>query len=261
MSTIRATLFVEGFAAIIVSSHSHGATETEISERVWSDWRKDNPKGTPADFMRMRGYDEAVACGATLVHADKAKLIIEHQPCSRFRVILFPEKPWRRADYSDFGSAEKAYKSGLGLLAKQLDLMIDENCLDLARLFFDPRHAEGVTPVSYFVPGYCVAPWNEEFCYESASSVKSAADRREMKTGRKKFDSFDELASAVRAVRNDERFRERDMWLKFGAAIHFEADGSEEGLALWQEWSAGCTCCDNDPKENERVWRSYRRPK
>lgn len=31
----------------------------------------------------------------------------------------------------------------------------------------------------------------------------------------------------------------RDDWIKIGMAIHYETDGSSEGLSLWDEWSSG----------------------
>lgn len=64
LSEIRAALLVRGYAALIVSSHSHGATKTVVTRSKWHDWQEANPNGTAADFMRQHGYHESVASGA-----------------------------------------------------------------------------------------------------------------------------------------------------------------------------------------------------
>lgn len=189
------------------------------------------------------------------------KIIIEHPPCSRYRVILFPKTPWRRADYPDATAAERAFKNGLRHVAKKLRFMIDANCLDVSRLFFDPRYdANGPKPVSYFICGGRADIWDPSRDELTDTDRPPVVGGREG-AQRKCFASFDELEKAVRAVVNDERFLERDEWLNFGMALHYESDGSADGLELWQEWCATWTEGENDPAENERVWNSFRRRK
>lgn len=261
LAEIRATLFVAGYAALVVSSYSHGATRTTVARSKWLDWKEANPNGFAADYMRQRGYHESVAGGAKIASEDNSTIIIDHSPCCRYRVILFPKTPWRRADYRDATTAERAFKNGLRRLANELRLLIDTNCLDVPRLFFDPRcDSKGLKPASYFIGGGCVDLWDpsdEEFSRDDGLAVVSQRADAQQKC----FSSFEELKGAVRAVANDDRFLERDDWRNFGAAIHFETDGSAEGLELWQEWCATWTEHRNDPEENERVWRSFRRAK
>ena len=47
--------------------------------------------------------------------------------------------------------------------------------------------------------------------------------------------SIDELRDMLSAIDPDAH---HDEWIKVGMALHHETDGSEEGLALWDEWSA-----------------------
>ena len=48
----------------------------------------------------------------------------------------------------------------------------------------------------------------------------------------------------------------RDEWIRVGMALHHESNGSNEGLALWRNWSAGGV--KYDARELERQWRSFK---
>ncbi len=48
-----------------------------------------------------------------------------------------------------------------------------------------------------------------------------------------------ELAELRRLISRKDPSAPYDEWLKIGAIIHHETDGSEDGLQLWDEWSAG----------------------
>ena len=89
-------------------------------------------------------------------------------------------------------------------------------------------------------------PWPDELCSEiseqSGPSVPAGIP-------------LEILHDALMAIPNDNP--DRDWWLKFGAALHFETGGSAEGLESWDEWSA--LHCSYDPIETKRVWKSYRR--
>ena len=63
------------------------------------------------------------------------------------------------------------------------------------------------------------------------------------------------FAAATMAVPNTGDEYDRDGWLRIGAAIHAQAAGSEDGLALFLEWSAAHPTFD--AAETERVYQSF----
>ncbi|WP_417809948.1 AAA family ATPase [Thioclava sp.] len=70
----------------------------------------------------------------------------------------------------------------------------------------------------------------------------------------------DLVREAVMALPNDgDVFANRDDWLKIVAAVHYETDGSDEGLELAQEWSAQHPTYNEG--ETESVWQSFHRAK
>lgn len=72
----------------------------------------------------------------------------------------------------------------------------------------------------------------------------------------RQFESFEALAEAVRAVKNDKRFDAYENWFAFVAAIHFESEGSEEGRELAHEWSEGWTGGAYSAAETDAKWDS-----
>lgn len=46
-----------------------------------------------------------------------------------------------------------------------------------------------------------------------------------------------------------------EIWLRVGMAVHYETNGSDEGIALWDRWSR--SSADYDREEIEAKWRSF----
>ncbi|WP_057795258.1 bifunctional DNA primase/polymerase [Roseovarius atlanticus] len=68
------------------------------------------------------------------------------------------------------------------------------------------------------------------------------------------------LRSALMAIPNDTSnpdAESRSWWLRIGAALHYETEGSEEGLELFHKWSMGWH--DYDPDHTEQLWKSFGR--
>ncbi|SEK55323.1 AAA family ATPase [Pacificibacter marinus] len=66
------------------------------------------------------------------------------------------------------------------------------------------------------------------------------------------------VKEALMTLPNDgDAYSNRDDWLKIGAALHHETEGSNEGLDLFQEWSGQHPTYDEG--ETESVWQSFRR--
>lgn len=67
-----------------------------------------------------------------------------------------------------------------------------------------------------------------------------------------------ELNARLASIPNDST--NYDLWIQIGMALHAETDGSYEGLALWEEWSARCP--DYSGYEQlEYKWGSFRSDK
>ena len=181
---------------------------------------------------------------------------IRHPPCPKYRVVFFLETPWRVGSYARRKEAERAYKGGLKALAAGLEVEADIGAMDLARLFFDPRHPEDIEPEAWFVEGNLLAKWPAEAGYESGAT---AEDHLNLEFGpRRSQIGMDVLASAVMAIRNDGRFSDRNEWVRVLAAIHEATEGSPEGLALADQWSSTWTEGLHDPAATRHVWKSLR---
>jgi len=96
------------------------------------------------------------------------------------------------------------------------------------------------------------------FCdTEDAESKNTGGELATIVHNSRQFETFADLADAVRAVKNDERFESRDAWRDVIAAIHFESEGSEEGRELAHEWSAKWKHGD-DADYTDKTWVSLR---
>lgn len=66
------------------------------------------------------------------------------------------------------------------------------------------------------------------------------------------------IREAVMALPNDgDAFASRDDWMTVGFGLHFETEGSDEGLAIFHEWSDQYK--DADSAKTEALWRSANR--
>ena len=85
------------------------------------------------------------------------------------------------------------------------------------------------------------------------AASREAADPDDLSDLRPKLDvSFEQLKEMVHGLDPDDH---HDEWIKVGMAIHHETDGSDEGLALWDEWSADGS--KYRPGECERRWATF----
>lgn len=66
--------------------------------------------------------------------------------------------------------------------------------------------------------------------------------------------SADQLESLLSQLKAD-RYDDRDSWLQVGMAIHEATNGSEEGLALWDDWSAQSSKWK--PQECRKKWDGF----
>ena len=64
-----------------------------------------------------------------------------------------------------------------------------------------------------------------------------------------------EIKKMLEAIPNEET--NYDLWIKIGMVLHTESGGSEEGLALWEEWSSRCPEYSGYD-ELQYKWNSFR---
>lgn len=145
-----------GWAACISSTHSHGATRTQVKRAAWDRFLRihgDKPDAAGA-FLRGKGYLPAIADGAVIVEDGDEHLVLQHQPCPKFRIAIPLQRPWRAIDYGDQRNANAAWKLQVEALATTLGLQHDKACTDTSRLFYLPRRpVDGPKPETLVLSG------------------------------------------------------------------------------------------------------------
>jgi putative DNA primase/helicase len=153
---ITQALTAMGLAAIISSTHSHGTTRTKVLRREFEAFAATvGQDDAPTRYLlEIKGYKLRVAKGARLIEQDERYVILEHSPCSKFRVVVPLLKPWCAADYDSQDLANAAWKERIEALATALGLQHDQACTDTSRLFFLPRRpADGPPPETVVLDG------------------------------------------------------------------------------------------------------------
>jgi hypothetical protein len=153
LDQIKASLAARGWAAIIVSTHSHGTSRLRVKRRHWNEFcgAAPAPERSAADFLLSKGYLPQIAGGARVVSEDGEHVVIEHQPCPKFRIVVPLLTPWKAASYADQASANAAWKERIEALASALGLDHDQACTDTSRLFYLPRRPENGTAPEFAV--------------------------------------------------------------------------------------------------------------
>lgn len=135
-----------GVAAIVSSTHSHLTALTAVKANHWKAFLHtfgDSDRAATAYLEQQKGYRPEIAAGATIDSVEGDHVILRHQPCPKFRIVIKLARPWRAADYPDQQTANAAWGERLGTLAAALGLDCDESCTDTSRLFFLPRRPVG----------------------------------------------------------------------------------------------------------------------
>jgi AAA domain len=155
LGEIEAALKARGWEAVISSTHSHMSTQTKVAIANWDRFFANHPYATPVEFLiDDKGYDPRIVEGAESVETTDKFVIIEHQPCPKFRVAVPLERPWLAENYPSQAEANAAWKERIEALAAALHLPHDQACTDTSRLFYLPRRpANGVVPETAVVAG------------------------------------------------------------------------------------------------------------
>lgn len=225
--------------ATFTSNRRSGAAAEEVQVAVL-DLDSGQPVAEINEHIRAAGL-------AAILHTSHS-----HRPeHPKVRLILFPARPWRAADYPDTRTAARAYRAGLADLAERLGLAADPAAMDPARLFFLPRHALEADYLAEWIEGDTAEVWPEPGALPVEGELLPAlAEEGKVPPG--------VLFSALTAIRNDSRFG-RHEWVKIIAAAR-NALG-EEAREAAEAWSATWSEGDHDPDEFARVWDSIHDPR
>lgn len=149
-----AALEAARYAAILYHTHSNGTTETEIGQDALDRHIKKN--GLDEDdliaaaqtYLRdVKGYVEDIVASITDVttafREGGVKYIVEHAPMEKFRIFMWLQAPFEFSGGP--GESQTAriefWKAKYKAVAKLLGIVVDEKCVDPARLFYIPRIA------------------------------------------------------------------------------------------------------------------------
>ncbi len=151
LEQITSALKSMGWAGIVYSTHSHLTNHTEVSKKAYYDKEYTNSD----DFLvKEKGMQAAVAHRSSFIENGYTnKLIIEHNPCPKFRVVIPLSSPWRAADFPSQDIANSVWKQFVINVAKELGLHHDQSCVDSSRLYFLPRHPNGSEFITEVING------------------------------------------------------------------------------------------------------------
>lgn len=157
LEEIKEKLKQKNLYAIVHSTHSHGKEETLVSK---DDAKKFEFNAT--SIFLDRGFHSKIAKQARFKRKgddyfyEKGKLVIQHPPFPKWRVIFPLKTSWKAADYTSQEIANEAWKKFILSLAKGLSIEADKSCVDSSRLFYFPRHPRGGSPKSTVIQGQFV---------------------------------------------------------------------------------------------------------
>ena len=144
LQEIEAALRKAGWAAVVHSTYNHLNDQTAIAAAPAEKWLAEHPGQSVSEYLtEKKGYLPRVVVGAEIVNevrdGSARNLIVRHQPCHKYRVIMPLEQPWRAGDFPSQQAANARWRERVGALAHALSLHHDQSCVDTSRLFYLPR--------------------------------------------------------------------------------------------------------------------------
>ena len=153
IDAMRAKIEELGYFAIIYTTHSHLKPVTPINRDMLVNYFDNETNLTVehacAYLRNEKRYQPDILEGAEILDpakhtGDGMMVIVKHKPMPKFRVVLVLEKPFvfgARGGLLQDGIKE--WKERYRGASQMLGAFYDRACVDPARLFFSPRHAEG----------------------------------------------------------------------------------------------------------------------
>lgn len=145
-------------AAIFYTTHSNEKTDSKILESSFMNWAKKNgedARPTPASMRRYlleakhweKAIVDSVELSEQMAHdSDGIKYVVTHDPMPKYRILFPLQRPYvvAKQNLPQIDAINRWKGKILGLAKIMKDLPIDESCLDPSRLFYLPRHPEGM---------------------------------------------------------------------------------------------------------------------
>jgi hypothetical protein len=153
---IKAKLEEEGLAAIGYSTNSHLKTTTVVTKKQFEETGRDSE----LCLFQVKKYQSDVCAGARAIEENNENVTIEHNPCSKIRVVMPLARPWRAADYDSQETANSDWTEHYKAGARFLGFVFDETCTDSSRLLFLPRHKPGCEFETFVTEGADFDIWN-----------------------------------------------------------------------------------------------------
>ncbi len=152
---IRDALKKQNWSAIIHSTHSHLSDTTLLAAQPFEKWQADNQGKTVSDYLlEKKGFLPRIVEGAEIIDEMRdgaaRNLVIRHQPCPKYRVIVLLAKSWIASSFDSQQAANAIWRERIGTLAHALGLHHDQSCVDTSRLFYLPRIKTSDSPFEFF---------------------------------------------------------------------------------------------------------------
>jgi hypothetical protein len=192
------------YRSVISSTFSHLSPRSKIKRSAFKAWRHECARSNSEDSNDVEKYlvektkkRPFIAADAEIVGEEAKKekdkegqlidvvhLVIEHQPCPKFRVVAPLAEPWRPNGYQDNKTACADWADALVRGGEELlGLVVDHACSDPSRLFYTPRRpTDGPEPETAHVKG---APIRFE---ELAAAAERSKARKSEAIGSSEFD-------------------------------------------------------------------------
>jgi hypothetical protein len=151
LETVIEKIAADGAEAIIHSSHSHMKDMSEIKLDHFLKWADDgeiSPSLAARYLVEVKGVLPEIVSTLEIVEerrhtSDGIVMVVRHQPIQKFRVIFPLSEPFEFAKRG--GTHQDAiaeWKERYAGFCAAKGFFYDEKCVDPARLFYAPRHAE-----------------------------------------------------------------------------------------------------------------------
>lgn len=183
---IELALRKRGWAGIISSTHSHLNKTTEVAKSHWEKYcaqTAGEAEHLPGAYLEEeKGYRSSVAKDARILTMKDKIVVIEHQPCPKFRVVVPLTAPWLAENYPDQAAANADWKRCIEALAHALSLDYDQSCVDTARLFYLPRRQADRSSETAVIEGKAC----DIFALSAPNQKSSGAAGQELKQSSRK---------------------------------------------------------------------------
>lgn len=148
MDSVRDRIQQLGLFAVIWTTHSHGATQTEIVRDRLTKKDAADIEGAKAYLRREKGYTDAVLAGATCVAENKhleagPSFIVGHAPLQKFRILLVLSEPFDFSEGDSHRARKKEWENKLEEVSAWFGVRFDRSCVDPSRLMYMPSHPPG----------------------------------------------------------------------------------------------------------------------